>query len=306
MYPRGVKVPEAFYRELLDSLIYGIYFVDRERRISYWNRGAELITGYASADVVGSYCWNGLLRSMDGSGHILCQGGCPLAATMADGAERESEVALLHKQGHRVPVKVRACAIRNETGEILGAAGTLQDQTEHVQALQRVDELHRLAYLDALTGVGNRRYAEVELTSRLAELNRRNFSFGLLFVDIDHFKRVNDTHGHEVGDAVLKTVANTLRHGVRTDDFVGRWGGEELVVFAGHPQTGALQVISNRFRLLIEASTTTIPEGHLSVTVSIGGAVARVDDTPETLVARADKLMYQAKALGRNSVVVES
>ncbi|MCC6527829.1 MAG: sensor domain-containing diguanylate cyclase [Polyangiaceae bacterium] len=299
-------MPERFYRDLLDGLTDGVYFVDRDRRITYWNHGAEVITGYRAAEVLGSRCWDNLLRHVDATGRELCHDGCPLTATLCDGADRAAAVALLHKEGHRVPVKVRASAIRDEAGAILGAVETFQDDSELAETAQRLEALRELAYLDALTGVGNRRYAEAELATRLAERRRHGIPFGLLFVDVDRFKDVNDRHGHEVGDAVLRLVASTLRHAARVNDFVGRWGGEELVVIAAHAPAGTLQPIGDRFRALVERSVTRTPTGSLSVTVSIGAALARADDTPATLIARADELMYRAKAAGRNRVVAEA
>ncbi len=301
-----MEIPESFYRKLLDSLTDGVYFVDRDRRITSWNHGAERITGYAADEVVGSFCWNNLLRHVDCEGKELCHNGCPLAATVADGADRDADVALLHKGGHRVPVKVRSSAIRDASGEIIGAVETFQDETEHHETRQRAEELRRLAFLDPLTGVGNRRWAEAEMASRLGEAQRHGFTFGLLFVDVDRFKSVNDRYGHETGDAVLRLVATTLRHAARGHDFVGRWGGEELVVLAAHCPGATLGAVGERLRVLVESSRTPTPAGPVSVTVSIGAALARAEDTPETLVARADALMYRAKAEGRNRVVTES
>jgi diguanylate cyclase (GGDEF)-like protein/PAS domain S-box-containing protein len=300
-----MKIPESFYKELLDSMAEGVYFVDRERRIQYWNGGAEAITGYGSRGVVGSCCWDKKLCHVDDAGRALCNDGCPLAATIADGVARRADVALLHRGGHRVPVRVDVAAIRDEAGDIVGAVETFRDETERVEALHHIEELRRLAYLDGLTGVGNRRYAEAELATRIAELRRHGFPFGLLFVDVDRFKAVNDEHGHEAGDAVLRLVAMTLRHGARSNDFVGRWGGEELVVIAAHAPAGTLHTIGERLRVLVERSFAPTPAGPLSVTVSIGAALARPDDTAETLVARADGLMYEAKTSGRNRVVAE-
>lgn len=300
-----MSIPESFYKALLDSLTAGVYFVDRDRKITYWNRGAEAISGYCAADVVDRHCWDNILRHVDADGKELCHGGCPLEATVHDGVGRVADVALLHKAGYRVPVKVAAAAIRDEAGEIVGAVETFQDETAHVQTLQRVEELRQLTYLDALTGVGNRRYAEAELTARLSEQKRHGYPFGLLFIDVDHFKRVNDVHGHEVGDSALRLVASTLRHAARNHDFVGRWGGEEFLVLAAHADGGALQAIGDRFRALVAHTVTPAPAGPLSVTVSVGVALARLDDTPASLVARADQLMYQAKIGSRNRVVAE-
>src|SRR5512139_2403015 len=96
------------YKSLLDNLYDGVYLVDRERRINYWNRGAERITGYKVVEAVGRNCHENFLRHVDAQGNQLCLVGCPLSATMADGEPRSEQVYLLHKNGHRVPVLVRA------------------------------------------------------------------------------------------------------------------------------------------------------------------------------------------------------
>ena len=102
---------EDLYRTIVENMHDGLYFVDRERRITYWNRGAERITGYSAAEVVGTSCADNILVHVDALGRQLCQGSCPLIAAMADGAAHEAEVFLHHKQGHRLPVWVRtSCA----------------------------------------------------------------------------------------------------------------------------------------------------------------------------------------------------
>ena len=103
---------EGFFRELIDNSTEGIYFLDRARRITYWNRGAERLTGYPADEVVGRCCADGLLQHMDPNGRLLCNDGCPMEATMRDGRERAAEIFLHHKQGHRVPITVRAFPIR--------------------------------------------------------------------------------------------------------------------------------------------------------------------------------------------------
>ncbi|MGE5347273.1 MAG: GGDEF domain-containing protein, partial [Acidithiobacillales bacterium] len=168
-----------------------------------------------------------------------------------------------------------------------------------------VEELRRMALLDPLTELGNRRYAEITLASRLSEMNRYGWTLGVLFVDIDHFKEINDRHGHVVGDDALRMVARTLRHAARASDFVGRWGGEEFIVLLPNATDSELTAAAERFRTLIESSGLRLPSGFLSVTASIGVTLAREEDTPDSVIRRADALMYQAKREGRNRVVAE-
>ncbi|MFG0251896.1 MAG: GGDEF domain-containing protein, partial [Phycisphaerales bacterium JB038] len=118
--------------------------------------------------------------------------------------------------------------------------------------------------------------------------------------DIDHFKRFNDTFGHEVGDRVLQMVAKTLTHACRSYDLAGRWGGEEFVVLAGRGEEAAVTALAERLRSLVAQSNLDCDEMQLGVTVSLGATVARPDDDAESLFERADRLLYQSKEAGRN------
>lgn len=293
---------DRFFKDLIDNLSEGVYFLDRSRRITYWNRGAERLTGYPAAEVLGRRCADGLLQHMDAGGRLLCSDGCPMEATMRDGRERAAEVFLHHKDGHRVPITVRAVPIRGVGGETVGAVEVFNDISGQVLAAERIKELETLSLVDPLTGTGNRRYSEIQLDSRLAEHRRYGLPLGLLFVDVDRFKAVNDRYGHAAGDDVLRVVGKTFAGAVRGGDFLGRWGGEEFVVIVGGADAQRLPEAAQRLRALVARSSVPSVPG-LEVTVSIGVTEARAGDTAETLVARADALMYEAKKQGRNRVV---
>jgi diguanylate cyclase (GGDEF)-like protein len=201
-------------------------------------------------------------------------------------------------------VRVETVAVRDATGDIVGAVEVFTDQTERMDAIRRVEELTEIVFLDPLTGIGNRRYAEVVLEEKMAELSRYGFRFGVLFVDVDRFKDVNDAHGHDVGDAVLKMVATTLARSARSLDFVGRWGGEEFVVLLANVTDFNLSLVADRARRLVEHSELPVASGAIRVTVSIGATLVRKGEQASDVLKRADALMYEAKAAGRNRVVV--
>jgi len=296
---------EDLYRTIVENMHDGLYFVDRERRITYWNKGAERITGYTADEVVGTSCADNILVHVDALGRQLCHGSCPLIASMADGATHEAEVFLHHKLGHRLPVWVRTSPLLDAGGGFTGAI-ELFTETSSREALQaQVEELKKLALLDALTGLPNRRHMEAQLHARLEELRRSRVGFGLLFMDIDHFKQVNDRHGHDVGDQVLTVTANTLALSVRPFDTVCRWGGEEFAGIFPHTDVETLRGIAERIRILTAHSRVHTGVGVLTVTISIGGTVARAGDSPAALVKRADELMYASKSGGRNRVTVD-
>ncbi|MCU0725754.1 MAG: GGDEF domain-containing protein [Planctomycetes bacterium] len=297
MEPEG-----SFYRDLLDSLAEGVYIVDHDGKITFWNRAAERITGYGAETVLGRKCSDGLLCHMDDAGRVLCLDGCPLMATRADGAEREARVYLRHAGGHRVPVLVRAAPVRDPRGRIIGAAESFSDDSARIESLRRVAELEALAYLDPLTGLGNRRYAEDVIAARLREMERTGVTFGILFADLDHFKELNDRLGHAAGDEALRMTGRTLSACLRAYDFAGRWGGEEFVAVLMRVDGDGLLHIAERFRSLVAASPLRTGGAEASITVSIGITLAHTGDTVEGLVARADAAMYESKAAGRNRV----
>ncbi len=293
-----------FYKRLLDSLYDGVYFVDRDRTITYWNRGAERITGYAAREVVGRHCNDNLLMHSDKNGKVLCECQCPLSQAIAEGRDRTDQIYLRHKDGHRVPVSVRVSPMTDEAGGLSGAVEIFNDATPAAIAYDRLAELEKLAYLDALTGLGNRRYAEITLEGRLDELHRYGWQFGVLFIDIDRFKNVNDRYGHPVGDEVLKTVAKTLQNSVRSFDVVSRWGGEEYLAVIVNVEAEELLSTARRCRALVEQSNIpSVPS--LVITVSLGATLAAPGDTIPTLIKRADELMYRSKNSGRNCITMD-
>jgi diguanylate cyclase (GGDEF)-like protein/PAS domain S-box-containing protein len=295
-----------FYETLLDNLYDGVYFVDRDRRITYWNRSAERITGFTRAEVMGKRCADNVLRHVDERGRSLCEGACPLSYTLKDGQFRSASVFLHHKQGHRLPVAVGVAPITDKGSKIIGAVEIFRDNSATVAALEHLKELENLAYLDALTHIANRTYLENFIVAKFNELRRQNWSFGVIFLDVDHFKQVNDTYGHQTGDEVLKMVAQTLAGNVRSFDLVGRWGGEEfLCVIVNLKEPEQLVNLAERLRVLVESSWFSRPDRSFRVTISLGVTMARIQDTPETLVQRADDLMYRSKESGRNRVTFQ-
>lgn len=292
--------------QLLDSLFDGVYAVDSNRVITYWNRAAERITGYSKLDVIGRSCSDNLLRHIDVNGTELCLSGCPMAASIEDGSAKEASVFLHHKLGHRLPVSVRTSPLRDDQGVIIGAVEIFSDNSNALQILNEFERLKHEAYQDALTGVGNRRFAEMTLATRMFDQQHHAIPFGVLFMDIDNFKQFNDEHGHATGDDVLIMVARSISLSSRKIDVVARWGGEEFIVILPGATVTTVKVTSERVRILIANSFILSGEARLNVTVSIGATISTPEDTVETIISRADSLMYQSKSAGRNRVTSDA
>ncbi|MGC9220206.1 MAG: diguanylate cyclase domain-containing protein [Solirubrobacteraceae bacterium] len=297
--------PDAF-REMLESLEDGVYLVDRRRRILFWNSAAERISGFAASEVVGHRCPDNILRHVDCHGTQLCTGPCPLTRTMRDGLPRSADVWLHHKAGQRVPVALRATPIRDAAGQVIGAMEFFTDRSRVVASEEQISTLRALALSDPLTGLPNRRYFEMELNNRMAEVRRHGHSLGFLFADIDRFKSINDTYGHDVGDMVLKMVASTLSANLRTGDTVARYGGEEFTILLPYISQSAMIWLAGRLRTLIRNCSIDLPAGgEVFVTITIGATQATPEDDPVTLLHRADEQLYRGKRAGRDQVMTD-
>jgi diguanylate cyclase (GGDEF)-like protein/PAS domain S-box-containing protein len=297
---------DSFYKSVLDNLYDGLYLVNGNRRITYWNKGAERLSGYSREEVVGSRCADNILRHITEQGLSLCKSDCPLGKSIEDGKIRESEVYLHHKEGHRVPVLVRTAPLRDKENNIIGGVEIFGDNSRLMAIRRQIKDLQELALIDELTQVGNRRYIEVNISKRIDEMERYSWPFGVLFIDIDHFKDINDAYGHATGDEVLKMVTKTVMLGIRIGDSVGRWGGEEFVAILSNVEEGQLRLVAERIRMLVEKSSLPLGSDTVQVSVSIGATLGRRGDKADSLMKRVDQLMYRSKLSGRNRVTVDS
>jgi diguanylate cyclase (GGDEF)-like protein/PAS domain S-box-containing protein len=217
----------------------------------------------------------------------------------------EVELRLQHKDGHYVPVLSRAHIVRDEQGTAVRVSGTNTDLTERKEAERR---MHQLAYFDYLTDLPNRRLLMDEMHKLLSRCVRNGGTGALLFIDLDNFKLLNDTLGHDVGDQLLRQVGYRLRHAVREADYVARLGGDEFVIalddLGADLARAAAEADAVGHKLLaVCAEDYALPSRAYRSTTSIGIALfdAHTESVDE-LLKQADLAMYQAKAAGRNTL----
>jgi len=160
---------------------------------------------------------------------------------------------------------------------------------------------------DGLTGLNNRRYFDIHARNMLEQATNSSKPLSLMMLDIDHFKRVNDTYGHPSGDAVLKIIGNLLMKTLRITDLCARYGGEEFVVILPNTEATSAQLVAERIRMIVEATPFKIPvdPGEIACHCSIGISDLRPNDTLEMILHRADQCLYKAKEGGRNQVVID-
>lgn len=170
----------------------------------------------------------------------------------------------------------------------------------------KVADLKHAAFTDPLTGLPNRRSFDMAMIERIEVARRRDQPLSLMLIDVDHFKIVNDRHGHEWGDEVLRQIGRTLRRNQRDGDLAFRLGGEEFTVLAAQTDGSQLLSAAERLRRLVGETWIAKDGGHIPITISIGLATLRSDDDPASFMQRADTALYHAKRTGRNMVCAEA
>ena len=290
------------YKDLIDSIYDGVYFVDRKRRITFWNKSAERITGYKSAEVLGKPCFHNILDHINEAGECLCHNGCPLHKTLKDGKFRESDIFLRQKNGQRRSVSVRVSPVRDENGKITGAVEIFNDNSSKMAVIEQLQAMQDMAYLDHLTNICNRRSIETYLSTKFDEFQSYGWPFGIALIDVDNFKSVNDTYGHDAGDSILKMIAGQLSAHSRALDIAGRWGGEEFLIILSNVTKRSIYQIAERLRIMIEKSHVRFEKTLIKVTISAGLTMAKTNDTIKSLVKRSDDLLLECKNTGKNKV----
>jgi diguanylate cyclase (GGDEF)-like protein/PAS domain S-box-containing protein len=283
---------KQFADDIVDCLPGIFYVVDERCRFVRWNRHFLEVCGYADEDV-------GHLHPSDlfASEEKAC-----LRKSMQQAfthGEALLEATLVTRQGERIPYRFTSCRTILWGRAYLLTLGI--DISGHV-ALER--ELACQAHIDPLTGLCTRRHFMELAESELARTRRYGGTLSLLMLDLDRFKRINDTHGHLIGDRVLQTLGDTCRKVFRNIDIVGRIGGEEFAVLLPATDTPKACEVAERLRRNIEAVTVPVERGdalHFTASIGVSGLKGR-EVGIDTLLGLADKALYEAKHGGRNRV----
>jgi diguanylate cyclase (GGDEF)-like protein/PAS domain S-box-containing protein len=300
-----MEMARDFYKDLIESMYCGVYFVDRTRKVTYWNPGAERITGFLRDEVIGTNCSDNLLQHVDTEGNRLCQGKCPLAATIDDGQEREVHAFLRHKDGHRLPVQIRTAPIYDEAGEAIGAVEIFMSDRAYANTQRRVSDLQRLAMIDPVTRLMTQAFVQTTLFGRLEALERFGWKFGVMIAEIDRFADLVSERGQEQADQLVRVLATTFLNTSRPFDVVAHWSDHGMLVLIENADAGQLESIAKRYCVLAAQSGVRGKDKPLKSTVSIGATLAHSGDALESLIDRAEKALARSADKGGNRVSVE-
>ena len=285
-------------REITSTLGEGVYVLDKDGRVTFVNPEAERLLGWDKAELIGK---NGheTFHYKRTDGTPIPTQACPVHQAVLTGKTYHAlNDNLVRKDGTIIPVSIVSSPIIRD-GEVTGSVAAFQDITLRLKAEEKI---RQLAFYDTLTDLPNRRLLLDRLNQALSHAERHQRSLAVMFMDIDHFKNINDTLGHDIGDELLKVVAARLNTCVRSEDTIARQGGDEFVIVLSeisNPQSAAIvaEKIIETLRLPI-----SIQSHELQITCSIGIAVYPVQGTDDAvaLMKKADIAMYAVKETGRN------
>ncbi len=291
-----------FQQKLLGNMYDAVIFVDRNMQIIQWNHGAERLTGIAASSVLNRTWSPTLLHIRDARTGVLETVGCPIAYCISSGVQSLQRLLVANRNNQPVVVDVHAVPVIATDGTTYGAAMLLHDVSPETTLEERCHDLRDQATKDPLTQVANRaefdRVHQLYVTTHL----ERRLPYSMIMCDIDRFKSINDTYGHQAGDEVLKLFGQLLKSECRADDLVARYGGEEFAILCADCTNAAAAGRGEQLRKAISELPVPALNGK-AVTVSFGVTEIQPGDTPESMLSRTDRALFDAKRMGRNIVV---
>jgi diguanylate cyclase (GGDEF)-like protein/PAS domain S-box-containing protein len=295
-------INELFHERLFDSMYDGVFCVDTQMRILLWNRAAERLTGLKSDSVMMQRWEPTMVKLHDAQQRPIDNSHCPLKDVITSGIQTLDRFSMIDRQGQERSVNAHLIPVVGKEGMCHGAAFLFHDATTEVAMEEQVESLYKKATCDAMTQCANRAEFDrqiVEFTKRYEETGN---PFSLIICDVDHFKKVNDTFGHQAGDDTLISFGALLRRGSRDQDLVARYGGEEFTLLC--PECDNVEATAKAENIRQQIANTQQPQlAGKPITASFGVTEVQPGDSPESILRRADLALYQAKEGGRNRVV---
>ncbi|HEX3727085.1 MAG TPA: diguanylate cyclase [Pirellulales bacterium] len=292
----------TFQNKLLDNMYDAVIFVDCNLEIVFWNRGTERLTGIAADSVLHSTWSPGLIGMRDEKVGNWNQCDCPIAYCLATGIQSLRRLLVANRSRRPVAVDVQTIPVVSGEGFMHGAAMLLHDVSGEASLEQQCQNLQERASTDPLTQVANRAQFDQSYQTFVHAHLEQKTPCSLIICDIDHFKRVNDTYGHQAGDEVLRNFGHLLKSECRPGDLVARYGGEEFVALCADCNIATAARRAEHLRKSIGELPQPALHGR-GITVSFGVTEIQPGDTPDSMLRRADRALLDAKQSGRNTVV---
>ncbi|MGD0900671.1 MAG: diguanylate cyclase, partial [Thermoguttaceae bacterium] len=306
----GVGVPSAlpggdlsrFCAKFLDNMYDAVVFVDDAGRIRLWNHGAERLTGISAATVHQRTWSPEILNLSDEKGRAIAAADCPVLIAVESGVQSLRRLTIYGRNGRTISVDSHTIPVIGDDGAVQGAILAMHDASSETSLEHRCHSLAEKATRDPLTQVANRAEFDRVHAMFVDAHQQQKVPCSLLMCDLDLFKAVNDTYGHQAGDDGIKSLASLLKGACRAGDLVARYGGEEFVMLLADCDNAA----ATRRAEQVRKALCQMPQPRMNsrtISASFGVTEIQPGDTPETMLRRADRGLLMAKAGGRNRVV---
>jgi diguanylate cyclase (GGDEF)-like protein len=297
-----VAAETPFQQKLLDCMQDGVIFVDASLQIVLWNLSAERLTGISSG-AAQQHLWTPRLVRMFGEDDLaMPESECPARAALESSTQTRRRVTIVNSATGPLAVDIHACPVLGAEGSKHGVVIMIHDATSQTSLEEKFHSLHEKATRDPLTQVANRAEFDRTLKSFVAAHLHKNASCALIMTDIDHFKSVNDTYGHQAGDEAIKALAGVMKSYCRPGDLVARYGGEEFAMICASCNNATAAERADEIRRAVSEMAQPWLNGK-RMTASFGVTELQAGDTPELMLNRSDRALMEAKQRGRNMVV---
>lgn len=291
-----------FEQKLVNNMHDGVVFVDQQSCVFMWNTGAERLTGIAGSAVCGKSFQPSLLQLSNAKGSLIPDNECPITSSIHGGNQSLDRVGMLGRSGRHVTVDLHVIPVYNDAGQCSGATVMLRDVSSETSLEERCQALHTQMTKDPMTQVANRAEFDRMLELFVEAHQDTELVCSLIMADIDHFKTINDTFGHQAGDEAIVAFATLLKSMCRVGDLVARYGGEEFAILCADCDNATAAARAEDMRKKLSETSHSTLANH-TVTASFGVTELQLGDTPESMLRRSDRALLQAKDQGRNQVV---
>jgi diguanylate cyclase (GGDEF)-like protein len=301
----GTSVTNHVLCSLMDEMPIGCYILRPDHTVLYWNREAENLLGFTAQEMIGRKCVNMPLGCSFINGRDIPDGSCPALAAYATGRAQSMQMFMRHRDGGSVLIRNTLVPMKDSDGTVRELVSLFVPLTDQNYDHDLIRHIYESATRDSLTCLPGRKYMEKCLEEALETFKRTGRPFAVLFADSDNFHQINNTYGHDAGDAILRKLGLALRKYGRKSDCFCRWGGDEFVglLQLRHPED--IEGAAQRFMKLACSCEVAAGGNRINCRTSIGITVVREDDDRKSVVSRADRYMYQAKRRTDDHIVTD-
>lgn len=286
------------WRNMLESLPAGVCVLDLQKRIVLWSGGAERLSGHLRHDVIGHSCVSQALLHCDQPGCEFCDEHCPAAQAMRTSQGAHTTGFLRHRNGHEIPVRIRAVPVHNEHGSVIGALETFEELQPWANREEGESNAASLDCRDPVTGTASRAMMQAHLQARLASLAQRAASGWVLLVQIRGLAHFRASLGAEAASSLLRVIARTIESFLRTSDRVGRWSDDEFLLIVDASREETIDTFGERIRRVLAGEGIEWWGERRSLPLSTAVTLIQSGDSVQSLLQRLKELLSDSSASG--------